>query len=175
VVVGIMGIIMTIAIPGVYRFMHPNHLQKAVDDIREACKAAREMAVMRSAITVLVIDLKNRTLSVQPSSAPVPHVDSISPDGFITEPTPQPVSTFEPSGAGKTYQLSDQVRIEALGINGLDYAEDERVEVRFYPKGTTDDFEIVLGFEHNERQIWMDAVSGQTDFEADVHKFRVHD
>src|SRR5713101_3399605 len=43
VVVGIMGIILGIAVPGLYRQLHPNPLQKAVDDIREACKAAREM------------------------------------------------------------------------------------------------------------------------------------
>ncbi len=174
VVVGIMGIIMTIAIPGVYRFVHPNPLQKGVDEVREACKNAREMAVMRGTITVLVIDLKSRTFSVQASSAPAPRVDSISPDGFIAEPTPRAVSTFEPTGAGKSYQLSDHVRIEGLGINGLDYTEDDRAEIRFYPKGTSDEFSIVLLSDNNERRnIWLDAITGYPEFEVDPQKFRV--
>ena len=73
VVVGIMGIILTIAIPGVYRYLHPNHLQKAVDDLREACKAARELAVLRTATAVLNIDLKGKSISVSVgASAPRP-------------------------------------------------------------------------------------------------------
>ena len=70
VVVGIMGIILMISIPGIYRHMHPNPLQKAVDDIREACKAARELAVLRGTTTALAIDLNSKTFSVQGASAP---------------------------------------------------------------------------------------------------------
>jgi len=69
VVIGIMGIILTIAIPGVYRTLHPNPLQKGVDDLREACKAARELAVLGSRTTVLSIDLKNKSfIRVIPAS-----------------------------------------------------------------------------------------------------------
>src|SRR4051812_41829106 len=72
VVVGIMGLVLMIAIPGIYRTLHPDPLQKAVDDVREACKAARELAVMRTSPTVLAIDLKGKSFSVQGSSAPAP-------------------------------------------------------------------------------------------------------
>src|SRR4051794_40507683 len=65
VVVGIMGLVLMIAIPGIYRTLHPDPLQKAVDDVREACKAARELAVMRTSPTVLAIDLKSKSFSVQ--------------------------------------------------------------------------------------------------------------
>src|SRR2546425_205898 len=111
VVVGIMGIILTIAVPGLYRQLHPNPLQKAVDDIREACKAAREMAVLRGATTSLAIDLKNRSFSVQGASAPGPE-SGISPEG------PAAMSRVaDVSSSARSFQLSDRVIIEGLGIN----------------------------------------------------------
>ena len=168
VVVGIMGIILTIAVPGLYRQLHPNPLQKAVDDIREACKAAREMAVLRGATTSLAIDLKNRSFSVQGASAPGPE-SGISPEG------PAAMSRVaDVSSSARSFQLSDRVIIEGLGINGLDWTEDEHAEVRFYPKGTSDEFSIVLRFVDNAelRNIWLDAITGYPEFEVDPNKFR---
>jgi prepilin-type N-terminal cleavage/methylation domain-containing protein len=166
VVIGIMGIILTISIPGIYRYMHPNALQKAVDDMREACRDAREMAVMRSSTTVLAIDLKNRSFSVQGASAPRP--ENALPGDMVSEPPP----TFQASGAGKTYQLSDKVQIEGLGINGLDWTDDEHAEVRFYPKGTSEEFSIVFRSGSDLRNVWLDAITGFPEFEVDPQKFR---
>jgi prepilin-type N-terminal cleavage/methylation domain-containing protein len=168
VVIGIMGIILTIAIPGIYRQFHPNPLQKAVDDIREACKAARELAVMRTATTVLAIDLKNKSFSVQSASAP--RAENPAPGDMSLE-APRPV---EVSTSSKAFQLSDKIIIEGLGINGLDYTEDERAEVHFYPKGTSDEFSIILLSvdHHDRRNIWLDAITGYPEFEVDPQKFR---
>jgi prepilin-type N-terminal cleavage/methylation domain-containing protein len=169
VVVGIMGIVLTIAIPGIYRALHPDPLQKAVDDVREACKAARELAVMRTTTTVLAIDLKSKSFSVQGSSAPAPTSDLSGPNfGEVDSPIRGAVEN-----SGKSYRLSDKITIEGLGINGLDWTDDERAEVRFYPKGTSDEFSIVLLSEKNERRnIWLDAVTGYPEFEVDPQKFR---
>jgi hypothetical protein len=171
VVVGIMGLIMMIAIPGIYRTLHPDPLQKAVDDVREACKAARELAVMRTSSTVLAIDLKSKSFSVQGSSAPAPTSDlGAHAYGDADAPIVRPAEAL---GGGKTYQLSDNITIEGLGINGLDWTEDEHAEVRFYPKGTSDEFSIVLLSDKNERRnIWLDAVTGYPEFEVDAQKFR---
>ncbi len=168
VVVGIMGIILTIAIPGIYRHMHPNPLQKAVDDIREACKAAREMAVLRGNTTALAIDLKSKSFSVQGASAPGPE-SAASPEGSAGV-----ARVADVSSSAKNFQLSDRVLIEGLGINGLDWTEDEHAEVHFYPKGTSDEFSIVLRFvgKSELRNIWLDAITGYPEFEVDPNKFR---
>jgi len=168
VVVGIMGIILMIAVPGLYRQLHPNPLQKAVDDIQEACKAAHEMAVLRSATTSLSIDLKSKSFSVQGASAPGPE-SGMAPEGSAAMSRVADVSS-----RGQSFQLSDRVIIEGIGINGLDWTEDEHAEVRFYPKGTSDEFSIVLRFVDNGelRNIWLDAVTGFPEFEVDPHKFR---
>jgi prepilin-type N-terminal cleavage/methylation domain-containing protein len=166
VVIGIMGIILTISIPGIYRFMHPNAMQKAVDEMREACRDAREMAVMRSTTTVLAIDLKNKTFSVQGASAPRPE------NPPLDEMSPQPPPTFQASGVGKTYHIAESVQIEGLGINGLDWTDDEHAEVRFYPKGTSEEFSIVFRSGGDLRNIWLDAITGFAEFEVDPQKFR---
>jgi prepilin-type N-terminal cleavage/methylation domain-containing protein len=169
VVVGIMGIILTIAVPGVYRYMHPNPLQKAVDDLREACKAARELAVLRTTTTVLNIDLKSKTVNV--SSTPTAARPAIpgSIDEFSMPSRPAEVSQ---SGS---FRISDKVTIEGVGINGLDFTDDEHAEVRFYPKGTSDEFSIVLLNTQNgdRRNVWLDAVTGYADFEVNPQRFRV--
>jgi prepilin-type N-terminal cleavage/methylation domain-containing protein len=169
VVVGIMGIILTIAIPGVYRFMHPNPLQKAVDDLREACKAARELAVLRTTTAVLSIDLKGKSISIATGGSAPRASTSASLDPFSAPPS-QPA---EPSRSG-SYQVSDKITFEGVGINGLDYTDDERVEIRFYPKGTSDELSIVLLNTQNgeRRNVWLDAVTGYADFEVDPQRFR---
>jgi len=168
VVVGIMGIILMISIPGIYRHMHPNPLQKGVDDIREACKAARELAVLRGTTTALAIDLNSKTFSVQGASAPGPE-SGASPEGSAGV-----ARVADVSSSAKNFQLSDRVLIEGLGINGLDWTEDEHAEVRFYPKGTSDEFSIVLRFVDTAelRNIWLDAITGYPEFEVDPNKFR---
>src|SRR4051812_8665773 len=169
VVVGIMGIILTIAIPGMYRYMHPNPLQKAVDDVREACRAARELAVLRMTTTVLNIDLKSKTVSVSSApSAPRPAMP-----GSIEEFSAASAPPVQGSYSGN-YQISDKVTIEGVGINGLDFTDDDHAEVRFYPKGTSDEFTIVLLNTQNgeRRNVWLDAVTGYADFEVNPQRFR---
>jgi prepilin-type N-terminal cleavage/methylation domain-containing protein len=169
VVIGIMGIILTIAIPGIYRTLHPNPLQKGIDDLREACKAARELAVLGSRTTVLNIDLKNKSFSVQSAAGPPRQTTTMS--DLSTEAPPR----VETSRTASGYQFSDKIVIEGVGINGLDYTDDERVEVHFYPKGTSDQFSIVLlNIDNNDRRnVWLDSVTGYADFEVDPQKFRV--
>jgi len=170
VVIGIMGIILTIAIPGMYRYLHPNVLQKAVDDVQEACRAAREMAVLRTSTAILTINLKAKTLSVSVGASAPRQVAPGSIEEFAGESHAN--ETLSHSGS---FRLSDKITIEGLGLNGLDYTDDESVQIHFYPKGTSDDFSmILLNTETGDRRnVWLDTVTGYADFEVDPRKFRV--
>src|SRR5215510_4038318 len=64
IVIGIIGIVMTIAIPSIYRQLHPESMQKAVSDIMETCSHARAQAILSGNITELVIHPVERTFSV---------------------------------------------------------------------------------------------------------------
>src|SRR5215468_11262050 len=72
IVIGIIAIVLTMAIPNVYRYLHPSPIQKALDDTLDACREARELAVLRGTTTALVIDLKNKSLGIRGATAPPP-------------------------------------------------------------------------------------------------------
>ncbi len=55
IVVAIMGIVMTIAIPSIYRRMNPESLQKAVSEVTEACSHARAKAILDGKTVELVL------------------------------------------------------------------------------------------------------------------------
>jgi prepilin-type N-terminal cleavage/methylation domain-containing protein len=174
IVVGIIGIVLTIAVPNLYRFLHPSPLQKSLDAVMDACRDAREAAVLGGATAALSINLKAKSLSIGTASArPTAESDTSSSSEF-PELHQQPRSAT-PSVSGKSYQLPENIRIPALGINGLDYTEDEQVEIRFYANGTTDNFKIVLEAENGQqRLIFLDPVTGHADFEVDPNKILQH-
>jgi prepilin-type N-terminal cleavage/methylation domain-containing protein len=174
IVVGIIAIVLTVAIPNVYRYLHPSPVQKALDAILDACRDAREVAVLGGATTALSINLKARSLSIGAASVrPVADASSSSSSEF-PELNPQPRATGS-SAAGKSYQLPENIRIEAVGLNGLDYTDDEHVEIRFYANGTADNFKIVLASEGNDqRLVFLDPVTGHADYEVDPQKFMQH-
>jgi len=62
VVVAIMGIVMAIAIPSIYRQLNPESMQKAVTDVMEACSHARARAILSGQPTELVIRPFQRTV-----------------------------------------------------------------------------------------------------------------
>jgi prepilin-type N-terminal cleavage/methylation domain-containing protein len=169
VVIGIIAVVLMMAVPNLYRYLHPNALQKGMDDVMAACHEAREAAVLSGTATALAIDLRTKTFSIRGASAQ-PSVDSPPPSEFA-ELNPRHVAA-PVAVSGHSYQLSDRVVIEGLGINGLDYTTDEQAEVRFYPRGTSDELSIVLTDGPNQRNIILDSVTGYPDFEVDPTKFR---
>src|SRR5438128_6251948 len=162
VVVAIMGIVVTIAIPTIYQQLHPESMRKAVSDVMEACSHARARAILDGSQFDLVIRPADRQFEVtagasQGSAGPPGMPDpsqQFSPDvaGNDWRIPPKPVSKG-PSGGGGGFsvRLSHKIIIEGLGINGEDYTEDEVGWVRFYPNGTSDEFSIILLSDKGER------------------------
>src|SRR5215207_4203641 len=72
VVCAIIGIVMTIAIPSIYRQLHPESMQKAVNDLLEACRDARAHAVLTDTTVELVIRPQARQIEVAQARAPAP-------------------------------------------------------------------------------------------------------
>jgi type II secretory pathway pseudopilin PulG len=178
VVVAIMAIVMTLAIPMIYQQLHPESMRKAVSEVMEACSHARARAILDGVQTDLVIRPADRQFDLAAgSSAPAP-VDNrmFSPDvaGNDWRAAPRPASR---SGGGNDgffpVKLSHKIIIEGMGINGEDYTDDEEGRVRFYPNGTSDEFSIVLLSESGERRnITLEVVTAMADVESDPSKFK---
>jgi prepilin-type N-terminal cleavage/methylation domain-containing protein len=180
VVVGIIAIILTVAIPGIYRQLRGNSMQKALTDIMDICRTARAHAILNGVETDLVIHLGERQFDIVPGSSASPSPDnklfSPSVSGQSWRMEGEAPAPHESGGASEfSVKLSDHIIIEGLGINGDDWTEDEVARVRFYPNGVCDEFAIVIQSDKGEeRKIWLDSVTSLADFEVDPRKFKDH-
>jgi prepilin-type N-terminal cleavage/methylation domain-containing protein len=178
VVVAIIGIIMGIAVPSIYRQWHPDSMLKASKDFLEACTEARANAILSGTETYLEIRAQERQVSVIGGAArsPVPDhkLESLSVSGEAWRMADRAPAQASGGGGLFSFKLSDKIMIEGLGINGEDWTEDEIARVRFYPNGTSDEFTIVLLSDKGERRnIWLDVVTAMAEFEVDPQKFKV--
>lgn len=187
VVVGIMGVILTIAVPSIYRQLHPDSIHKAMKDFMEACSNARAYAILNGVDTDLVIRLAEKRVEVVPGSSSAKaefssgsentlESHSVSGEEWRMADRPQAKGgNANAAEAPMSFKFSDRIMIEALLANGEDATEMEVARVRFYPNGTCDELNMVLISDTGEnRQIWLDVVTAQADFEVDKSKFKMH-
>ena len=171
VVVAIIGIVMTMAVPTLYRQLRPESMQKAMEDVLEACTEARARAILDGVPTELVLRPGDRRIQVMTVSA-----RSSGPDSLDAGSGSESGSGRENEGGGASVfsaTLSDRIVIETLDVNFFECKDDEEARVRFYPNGTSDEFTIVLRSDKNEwRKISLEPVTGLSDFETDPNKWR---
>jgi prepilin-type N-terminal cleavage/methylation domain-containing protein len=137
IVVAIMGIVMTMSVPIVYKLWRKAPMRQAVNDVLEVCKRARDRAIMSGAPTEVVFHPKvNRLEIAGGSSAPR---SAASEESGAPTPSSTPVS-------GTSAQLPEQVIIYLLDINmsGVEYRDAEEARVRFYPNGVADEMRMIL-------------------------------
>jgi len=111
-VVAIIGLTLTMGLPGFLRVLQREGMRKAEYEMVEACKEARRAAIMNNEKTFLVIH-------------PL-------------------LGTFEVPGAYPQKQLPNDVIIDILGVNFIQFERADEARVCFFPNGTSDEFTIVL-------------------------------
>ena len=167
VAVGIMAVILTIAIPSIYRVLHPDSMAKAVNDVMDACRQARSHAIMNGVTVALKIQPRERTLQVM--TAPVRSDPQAATDPSVFRFEGAEMVRDEPTGSAVfTAKLSDKIFFEFLGVNLIpDLQEFDEVSCLFYPNGTSDEMAMVLRSEANEwRKITTEVVTGSADYEV---------
>ena len=194
VVVGIIAIVMTIAVPFMRTaFETPRGMGGAVKVLQEAASNARALAILRQTTTELVIRPREGTFEVSMSGG------SGERGGGIESVDGSRVHMQSKNVAGEDWRMADRktgqggsggggrserdpfkgrlpkgIQIEGLGVNGEDWTEDEVAKVRFYSNGTCDEMSIVLISDTNERRnIWLEVVTGYAEIESDPQKFKV--
>ena len=138
IVVAIMGIVMAMSVPMVYKVWRKAPMRQAVKDIVEICSHARARAIMQGTITEVVLHPKeNRVELAGASSAPSP---ANAPGREATFSTPGA------SGSGTSAQLSSDIIIETLDVNmsGVEFNDYDQVRIRFYPNGVSDEMRMIL-------------------------------
>jgi prepilin-type N-terminal cleavage/methylation domain-containing protein len=146
IVVAIMGIVMTMSMPMVYKLWHKAPMIKAVRDVTEVLSRARAQAIMQNSMADVVFHPRERTMQVSAGSAPSRKPASEYDDlGAVAMGPPPPPH----SGMGAT--LDSSISIEMLDVNLTEYKDADVVRARFYPNGTCDELTIIL---HSDKGEW---------------------
>ena len=150
IVVGIMGIVMAMSVPIVYKVWRKAPMREAVKDIVEVCSHARARAIMQGTITEVVFHPKENRLGLAGAGS-----------------TPQPggdasVSTPMATGSGLSAQLSDRIIIETLDVNmsGVEFNDADEVKIRFYPNGISDEMRMILFDGRDRMGIELEITTG---------------
>ena len=98
IVVAIMGIVMTMSVPIVYKVWRKAPMTQAVKDIVEVCSRARARAIMQGAVVEVILYPKQNRLAVGGAASPSRPAGE---EGGVTVPDSPPAS-----GSGLSAQLS---------------------------------------------------------------------
>ena len=162
VVVAIMGLILTIGIPSIYQLSKKEGMRKAVSEVQDVCNHARARAIFSGSPVEIVFHPLERRFEIGSSSA-VQSQDE--PDFIVEKPAAQ-------SGDGQAGQFSEDIFIEMLDINLLEYRESDVARVRFFPNGTCDELTLILRSSHNEwRAITLEVTTARVGIQSDPQKF----
>jgi prepilin-type N-terminal cleavage/methylation domain-containing protein len=166
IVISIAAMVMAIGIPAIFSALKKDALRQAISDVVEACSQARAHAIISGYPTEIVFQPLDYTFNIgmaaiERSSDDAPGGGTISLPANDGGRGALPPPSF-------SRQLSDQLVIEMLSVNFVEFKEEEKARVRFYPNGTCDEFTIVLQWPQTRayRKISLDIITGLADVEV---------
>lgn len=163
IVVAILGIVMSMGVPAIYRAQQKEGMRKAVSDIVEVCSNARAQAILRGTTVELRIRPQEGRFEVTaPPTAPRPgSTPGEEPRVEAVVPAPPPPRS------GLSAQIPDRIGFEMVDVNFVEYKEAEEARVRFHPNGTSDEMTVVLRSDKNEfRRISLEVTTGLATWET---------
>jgi len=162
IVVGIMGIMLTIGVPIVYKVWHRAPINQAIADAVEVLSNARARAILQGKQVDVVFHPKEGRLEIRGAG------------GSQANKGPVSVGLSAHIGSGTSATFPDRVLIEMLDINKLqhDFRDDDEAVIRFFPDGTSDELSLVLVSDQNERrEITLEVTTALASVEIDPRRF----
>ncbi len=138
VVVGIMGIILAMGVPSILKAIRKEGMRKAVSDVEEVCSNARARAILGGKQTEVVFYPLDRRFEVSGGGAIASPASTDGGVEIVVEKQPPAQSSGLAAG------LDEDITIEMLDINLLEYRESGSARVRFFPNGTSDEMTLIL-------------------------------
>jgi prepilin-type N-terminal cleavage/methylation domain-containing protein len=161
-VVGIIGLMMTIGVPAILRTTQQGPMRKAVNEVMEICSNARAQAILHGGTMTVVFHPQARQVAL--ASA-----ETASPAGDSTQSN-VPAGNSNPSAVGasslNSAQFADSIAIDMLDINLLEYKDSDEARVRFFPNGTSDEMTLVLHSGDEYRKITLEVTTGLASVEV---------
>lgn len=162
IVMAIIAIIMTMGVPSMMRAMEKDDLARAVTDVIEGCKTARDRAILQGMPWAFIVR-EDGQLTVE--ALPRERMGR-GPEGEMAD-APQESGSSETSTtassapySGFPRQLGEDVMVQLIDVNFMDYMEAPAARVRFFPNGTSDEFTIVLAWKGKQRTVTVDIITG---------------
>jgi len=163
IVVAIMGIVLTMGVPLVYRLWHKEAMRKAVGDVLEVCSNARAQAILQGKQTELVFHPREKQLQVVGAAG-----SKAAGESSVVDTT-----TPAPTGSGLSAQIPDEITIEMLDVNLHEFKDADEARIIFYPNGTCDEMTLILRSDRAEwRKIALEVTTSLATVETEVNKFR---
>jgi len=164
IVVGIMGLIMTMSVPIVYKVWHRAPMAEALKGVVEVCSNARAQAIMEGKEVDVTFHPRDGNFEI---SGAVTAVSAANSPALVPTPAPTPSATppVAPSNplSGRSGKFSEHIRIDMLDINKWkhDFRDDELARVRFFPNGTSDELTLILSSDTGEqRGVVLEVTTG---------------
>ena len=155
IVVANMGLIATMAIPNIYQLGKKEGMRRAVSDLIEVCSNARAQAILRGAAVDVIFHPEERRFEVSGVAASAVSSD-LEGEGGAAKPAPPPSP-----GTGLAGVIPDDIILEMLDVNLLEYSQSEWTRVRFYPNGTSDEMTVIFHSNNGEfRKITLEPTTG---------------
>jgi len=165
VAIGIVAVILTISFPFMTQQLHKDSMRQAVKDITDACREARQRAILNGTTTEVRIRPGDRTISAIESGGGAS--PSFGAAAFTEDGEPK-VQHRGGGGTIFTAKLSDHIWFEYIGVNiDEDIRDREEISASFYSNGTSDAIALLIKSDRGEvRKIIVDVVTGVPDVET---------
>jgi prepilin-type N-terminal cleavage/methylation domain-containing protein len=154
VVVAIIGMIMAMGVPTLYHMLRREGFGKTVTDVMELCGTARAQAILRGVTTEVVFHPGERRCEL----------------GAGVEENA--VQTGAAKGFARTVVFGDDLSIDMLDVNLLEYRNAPIARVRFFPNGTSDEMTLILHAGREWRKISLEITTGLASLDSDPSRWR---
>jgi prepilin-type N-terminal cleavage/methylation domain-containing protein len=165
IVIGIMGLLLTIGVPLIYKVLHRAPINQATADLFEVLSNARARAILQGKEVDLIFHPRDGRFEVEGAG-----------DGAAAGSGQVQAGGVRGVGAGTHGKLPDSVVLRMLDINKLDhnFLEDEVARVRFFPNGTSDELTLILQSGADQRGVTLEITTGLASVlsEADLQRLR---
>ena len=161
IVVAILGLVMTMGLPAIYKAFRNESIGQTIQDIVDVCSRARGQAILQGSKVEVVIRPKDRTISM-------------GGGGGGNESAPAfTVAGAAGASARSSARWPERIHLEGLGVSDIDYTKEDEARVTFYPNGTSDELKMILLSDQGERrEILLEVTTGLAIVETEVSRFR---
>ncbi len=158
IVITIVMMVIATGIPMMSRALNKNQLSKAVNDVLEGCKLARDRAILQNRTYVFVIRAKSENewdMNVEPDK-------SNKAGGSTTTSSPAAANSKDGGSLIAEFPrpFGRDVAFELIYVNLVDQMGAEEARVRFFANGTADEFTLIMHVQGKRRTIKVDIVTG---------------